>query len=182
MAVLTRCVWLTCHSSSLWPTSLFQSARGFSCISLGFLYLSWLWYWQNKLTAPSDWLERLVSEMTYYVSSGTLNSTNSTQLHGPWSSSILFLWNHPMSERCSCHNVCIVLHSVLTDDIQVVCLILNAWYNNTTLDNVYGAVIRTLMYELTWFIWWCRTAPSGCWPSDQANWLELQVVTNLLRL
>ena len=25
-----------------------------------------------------------------------------------------------------CHNVCIVLHSVLTDDIQVVCLILNA--------------------------------------------------------
>ena len=30
---------------------------------------------------PSDWLERLVSEMTYYVSSGTLNSTNSTQLY-----------------------------------------------------------------------------------------------------
>jgi len=29
---------------------------------------------------PSNWLERLVSEMTYYVSSGTLNSTNSTQL------------------------------------------------------------------------------------------------------
>jgi len=30
---------------------------------------------------PSDWLERLVSEMTCYVSSGTLNSTNSTQLN-----------------------------------------------------------------------------------------------------
>jgi len=27
---------------------------------------------------PSDWLQRLVSEMTCYVSSGTLNSTNST--------------------------------------------------------------------------------------------------------
>ena len=31
----------------------------------------------------SNWLERLVSEMTYYVSSGTLNSTNSTQLFLP---------------------------------------------------------------------------------------------------
>ena len=32
---------------------------------------------------PSDWLERLISEMTYYVSSGTLNSTNSTILKCP---------------------------------------------------------------------------------------------------
>ena len=38
-------------------------------------------FWNNIVcSADSISYERLVSEMTYYVSSGTLNSTNSTQL------------------------------------------------------------------------------------------------------
>jgi len=38
-------------------------------------------FWNNIVcSADSISYERLVSEMTYYVSSGTLNSTNSTHM------------------------------------------------------------------------------------------------------
>jgi len=48
-----------------------------------------IFHHQMSIPKPSDWLERLVPEMTYYVSRGTLNSTHShsaTRTGGPLAS------------------------------------------------------------------------------------------------
>jgi len=51
------------------------------CLSLVFLEFNFgVGGFAVSVPQPGDGLERLVSEMTDYVSSGTLNSTNSTQL------------------------------------------------------------------------------------------------------
>ena len=77
--------WISCHLLKL-ISELFKRWTTFGIQHPAYMYIphshthTHTHTHRQTVPQPSDWLERLVSVMTCYVSSGTLNSTNSTQL------------------------------------------------------------------------------------------------------